>query len=155
MEKIIKLTQNNIARLTDSKPFYLPDNFQIIFESNYSLTTAFVSLKNGEMTGILPLTKPFNIPEKFLFAGDLNIAVKLYHDGKVAKEWFVLPIKIVETEFGINAFDMLSALEEKVNAIESKMVTKEEHNTLTLAHNKLAESHNELTETVKDIKENF
>ena len=154
MNKTITLGKDNVARLGNTEPFLLPENLTIEFESNYDLTTAFVSLKNGKIEGIIPLKKYLEIPSEFLFAGTLNLAVKLYHRDTVVKEWYCLPIRLVETEFGIQAFDLLGDIERRLQALESNSVTKEEHNLLTEAFNNLASSYNTLVDTVSQIKEN-
>ena len=154
MIRKITLGKDNVARLGNTEPFLLPGKLAIEFESNYDLTTAFISLKNGKIEGIIPLKKHLEIPSEFLFAGTLNLAVKLYHRDTVVKEWYCLPIRIIETEFGIQAFDLLGDIEKRLKAIEESATTKEEHKVLTEAFNELASSFNTLVETVSQIKEN-
>lgn len=142
MEKIIYITKDNVARLSDTEPFLLPDNLILSFKSNgYDLRNAFISVKNGNAKGQFKLTNPFVIDQEYLFAGQLDIDIRLYNDeGELAKKWSVAPIRIKETEFGITGFDVIADIEKR-------------YEKLVEAFNKLAESHNDLTDTVRDLKE--
>ena len=144
MERIIELNKHT-ARLTNNEPFLLPDKLQLVFKAiGYNLSTAFVCLQNGDVRSMHVLTTPFTVPEKVLFGGALNISVKLYQKGECVKTWNCLPIILKETEFGVEVYDQLSAIEKRLDSITD---------TLTNAHNDLVASHNELDETVKAIKE--
>ena len=142
MEKLIYITKDNVARLSNTEPFLMPDNLILSFKSNgYDLRNAFISLKNGEKKGQFKLSNPFVIEQDFLFAGQLDIDIRLYNDeGEIAKKWSVVPIKIKETEFGITGFDLLADLERR-------------YEQFIEAFNALAESHNDLTDTVRDLQE--
>lgn len=142
MEKLIYITKDNVARLSNTEPFLMPDNLILSFKSNgYDLRNAFISLKNGEKKGQFKLSNPFVIEQDFLFAGQLDIDIRLYNDeGEIAKKWSVVPIKIKETEFGITGFDLLADLERR-------------YEQFIEAFNALAESHNDLADTVRDLQE--
>lgn len=154
MIKTIELTRNNLARIKEKEPFYLPDNLVLDFESTrYDLSGAFVSLQNGKVKIQQKLTTPFLVDEKVLFAGVLNIGVHLYENGKNIKSWYCLPLEIMETQHGTIAFDKLYEFEKTLNFIKENFVHKEEFIKLEKAYNELAKNHNVLTDTVSDIKE--
>lgn len=143
MKKTIELNPNGIGRLVEHEPFLLPDELEIDFKSkSYDLSNSFVSLKNGKETGQYKLTFPFNVEKRFLIGGKLEITVKSYVKETPVKTWAVIPIKMVESKYGIHAFDFLSALEDKYNQLLEKV-------------NELIEKHNELEETVQEMKENY
>ena len=110
-------------------------------------------MQNGEKKVQYKLTNPFYLPPEVLFAGNLNIGIHSYKDGKKIKSWYCLPIKIIETEHGVFAFDVLYDIEKRIQLLEENSATKEQYNLLAIAHNELVKNHNELTETVSEIKE--
>lgn len=154
MIKTIELTKSNVARLGDTEPFLLPDELVLQFNSiGYDLSTAFVSMQNGEVKTQEKLKNPLTVDKKVLIAGDLNIGIHLYKGGNLVKNWYCLPIRIAETEQGTMAFDVLSQIEKRLEALEKNSATKKQHTALLNAHNALAENHNTLAETVSEIKE--
>ena len=155
MKRIIELDRNGIGRLANNEPFLLPDGLELIFRaSGYDLSNAFVSLRNGSVKDVYRLASPFKVDEKFLFGGNLNIGVKLYSGGVCVKNWAILPIKLVESDFDIEAFDYLGDLEARVEMFEKDYVPIGRYNEVVDKLNKLIDKHNELTETVRDLKEN-
>ena len=156
MNRIIKLSKSDVVRIENTEPFLLPGTLTLKFNAiGYDMQNAFISIQNGTIKGHYRYKKEFVIDEKFLFSGKLNITVHLYMDEKVVKEWHVLPLKIVETEFGIQCFDFLTELEKKIESLETNTVDKESFNLVTTKLNELSEKHNELAETVIAIKENY
>ena len=115
MKRVIELTTNNIARLDNVEPCLLPDGLELEFKSYYDLSNAFVSLRNGVVKGQYKLTSPFRIDDKFLFGGNLDIGITAYHNGEKVKQWFVLPIRLKESDFEIEAFEYLAELENKLD----------------------------------------
>jgi hypothetical protein len=143
MKKIIELNQNGIGRLTEREPFLLPDTLELEFKTkNYDLSNAFISLKNGVEEGKFKLTFPFVVDKRFLIGGKLEMTLRLYANDVLVKTFAITPIKLVETTYGIHAFDFLSLLEDKYNKLFEKV-------------NELIEKHNALDEHVADIKENI
>lgn len=151
MEKTIEL-KGSIARLLDKEPFLMPDNLILNFKHvGYDLSNAFITLRNGEKIVKEKLSKPYKVPVEVLFTGDLHTKIEMYLDGKKAKEWLGAPIRVVETEQGLQLNDLLYELERKIN----NCVKISTFNNLAENHNNLAENHNKLADTVSDIKENF
>ena len=143
MKKIIELNQNGIGRLTERESFLLPDNLELEFKTkNYDLSNAFISLKNGAEEGKFKLTFPFVVDKRFLFGGKLEMTLRIYVKDTLVKTFAITPIKLIETTYGIRAFDFLSALKDKYNKLFDKV-------------NELIEKHNELEETVQEMKENY
>ena len=139
----IELRNDGIGRLTKSEPFLLPDELQLEFKSkSVQLNNAFISLKNGNEKGQFKIKNPFVVPQRFLFGGNLEMSVKSYVGETVVKKWAIIPIKLVETEYGIHAFDFLEVLNTKYNELYGKV-------------NEIITKHNKLEEHVEDIKENY
>jgi hypothetical protein len=156
MIKTIELTRNNLARIKEKEPFYLPDNLILDFESTrYDLSGAFISLQNGKVKIQQKLTSHFLVDENVLFPGVLNIGIHLYQNGKCIKSWFCLPLEIMETQHGTVAFDKLFEIEKRLKFIEQNLVIKKDFENLQEAYNKLAKSHNEAIDTISEIKEKF
>ena len=154
MIKNVKLF-NNFGRLADSEPFLLPDTLSLRFRhQGYDLSSAFVTLKNGEKIGKVKFSNPFNIPKEFLFAGDLSLKIEMYLGGEVAKQWNMLPIRILETPTGLETFDVLTELEKELQTIKEDYVPKEKYILVVEKLNELVEKQNVLAETVSAIKEN-
>lgn len=154
MKKIIKLLDNH-ARLGDYEPFLLPDdNLILSFEhKGYDLTNAFITLRNGEIIEKFKFKKSFEIPKKFLFVGDLYIKVEMFLGGEKAKQWITLPIRIRETETNLVAFDLLNAIEKKLEFLEKNTVSNDTFLKVVEKLNEVVEKQNELAETVSSIKE--
>lgn len=141
MIKTIELCRENIARIKEKEPFYLPDTLVLDFESTrYDLSNAFISLQNGEIKTQQKFIRPLYVDEKVLFPGILNIGIHIYEESKCIKSWYCLPLEILDTKHGVVGFDKLFEIEKKVEKIEE-------------FYNKLAENHNKLADTVSDIKE--
>ena len=156
MIKKITLTKDRFARLSDREPFLLPDRLEIDFDSiGYDLTNTFITLKNGEKSGHFKVSRPFIIPNEFLYAGNLYIGLDAYLDGVIVKHWDTLPIRIVETTESVYCFDFIGDIEKRLAILEATSVTKREFNELKEHINKAIESHNELADTVSEIKETY
>lgn len=143
MTYTIELKSEGVGRLANREPFLIPDELELEFKcKSVQLNNAFISLKNGNEKGQYKLKNPFVVPERFLFGGNLEISIKSYVGETIIKKWAVIPIKLIESEYGIHAFDFLDLLNEKYNKLFAKV-------------NELIEKHNELEEHVKDLKENY
>jgi hypothetical protein len=143
VKKIIELKADGLGLLVDNEPFLIPDDLCLNFISkSYDLTNAFISLKNGKEEGQYKLKKEFNVPEQFLIGGKLEITVRIYHGSSFVKTWAIIPIKMVETEFGIHAFDFLEELDQRYQQVCKKL-------------NEVIEKHNALEEHVSELKENY
>ena len=124
MIKIIELSK--YARVVDHSPFLLPDTLEFDFEScGYDMSNAFITLKNGNIQETYKLTRPFEVPSKFLFAGELYISIDAYIKGNLIKHWDCLPLLIKETEVGMQCFDFLFEIEKKMLANEKRIETLE------------------------------
>ncbi len=155
MIKTIELTKDRIARLSNKEPFLLPDVLEFQFESiGYDLTNTFIILKNGKVEEKCLISNPFKVPEKFLFAGNLCMAIDCYINGRLAKHWDFIPLSIKETEDTLRCFDFLFELEKKIDEIGNKSVTKKELEIVVEKLNETIEKQNKLAETVSEIKEN-
>lgn len=156
MIKTIELTREKFARLLEKEPFLLPDILKLDFQSiGYDLTQAFITLKNGEVKEKFLLEKPFTVPEKFLFAGMLNISIDTYHKGMLVKHWDCLPIKVVETEEEMHCFEYVAELEKEIKDLKENTVSKVEYEKLVNKINEIIDKQNEIAETVSEIKENY
>ena len=115
----IQLCKETVGRLSNREPFLLPDNLIFDVKSiGYDLTSAFITLKNGNIQDKYKLTLPFVVPDKFLFAGILNFSIDAYQKGELYKHWAFLPIKIIETNEGLECFDLLADIDKRVKALE-------------------------------------
>lgn len=151
MIKTIEL-KGSIARLLDKEPFLLPDNLILEFKHiGYDLSNAFITLRNGEKIIKEKLTKQYEVPVDVLFEGDLHVKIEMYLHGEKAKEWTGAPIRVIETEKGLQLNDLLYDIEKKVN----NCVQISTFNKVVVNLNNLIENHNKLADTVSDIKENF
>ena len=121
MVKIIQLGTEKTGRLLNKEPFIMPDKLEFTFNSiGYDLTSAFITLKNGEIKEKYKLTQPFTVPDKFLFAGILNIGIDAYKNAVLIKHWDILPIKIVETHENLECFDLLADIDKRLTALEKQ-----------------------------------
>ena len=128
----IELTKSSLARLTNRGPLLLPGDLTLLFEhSGYNMLNAFIELKNGVIQDNYRFEKTFTVPDKFLFAGALEIQVNLYLDGELIKTWKVLPIKIKELEDG--KFEIADLL--------ANTVSKKEFDELKASVEKLISQH--------------
>ena len=126
MLKIIQLDRKG-ARLVNREPFLLPDNLQFDFDNiGYDLISAFITLKNGEKTEHCKLTRPFTVPDSVLFAGRLSVQIDIYSNGNIVKSFFLPPLEIVETDKGVEVFDILNEYEKKLQDQEQRIVALEE-----------------------------
>ena len=153
MVKTIKLL-DNYAKMVEHEPFYLPDKLIVKFKHiGYDLTNAFITIRNGTKIEKYKFANPFVIPSEFYFAGDLYLKVEMFLGGEVAKQWTMLPIRIIETELGLVGFDLLTSLENEIKAIKEDYVPKEKYNLVVEKLNEIATKQNELAETISTIKE--
>ena len=156
MKKIIELTKDNIARLSNTEPFLLPDIFELEFKSiGYDLSSSFITLKNGIKRHKVPLSSPFTVPNELLFAGNLNICIDAYLNGKLLKHWEIIPIRIIETENTLIGFDVLAKIEEQIVQLQNNTSSKDDYKKIVDKINEIIDKQNEITETVSEIKENY
>ena len=156
MEITINLEKNNLGRLSNREPFLLPDKLLLKFShAGYNLENAFITLKNGSNFEKYKLQEPFEVAPDFLIAGNLNIRIEMYVGDEKVKQWDCLPIKIRETEMGVEIFDIVSRLEDEIAYLKNNSVEKKTFNDFLIKYNEFVEKHNELTETVHQIKENY
>lgn len=124
MRKTIELTK--YARLVEHEPFLLPDLLEIDFQScGYDLSNAFITLKNGEIKEKYKLSRPFIIPDRFLFVGELQISIDAYSKDSLIKHWDCLPIHIRETEEGMQCFDFLGKIETQIEKLTERIAKLE------------------------------
>lgn len=118
MNITIKLTKNTVPCL--SGPFKAKENEDITFnfKTNYVLHSAKIEVKNGNICEEFDYCQSFTIPEKFMFAGNLFVTVKMLIRNNVAKRWEIMPIKIIQTPEGLYLVDFLTSLDERLKVIE-------------------------------------
>lgn len=156
MKKIITLTKNRLARLSDKESFLMPDNLVFEFQSiGYDLTHAYITLKNGDKKVRLPLSKELTVPNDLLFAGLLYGSIHAYLDGILLKEWDILPIRIFESKEDVYCVDFLLEIENRLAKLEDEFVSLEKHNDVVEKVNEVIEKQNEIADTVSEIKETF
>ncbi len=131
MVKKIELNKNGVGRLVEHEPFLLPAEIELDFVANgYDLSDAFVRLRNGENHDVLRLSNPFRVPKDYLHAGYLNLRVEMYLKGEMAKQWEVLPIKLLEVPSGIEIKDYLGELEKKLAEMQEKVLKLEKQHEI-------------------------
>lgn len=130
MIKIIKFDRKG-ARLVNREPFLLPDILQFDFENiGYNLSNAFITLKNGSVTEHLKLNVPFTVPDSVLFAGKLEMQIDLWNDGKIVKSFFLPPLQIVETNTGMQCFDVLAEYDKRLQEQNNRIIALENKHKL-------------------------
>ena len=142
MVKKIILSDNGVGQIEDTAPFLLPDELSINFESKYDLSSAVVGVQNNNEQGVYKYSSEFKVPQKFLFGGLLKLTVRAYAGDTLVKSWGISPIKIVEAEGKIIAFDLLTSTIKRVDTIQGIVED-------------IASKHNGLVEHVKSLKENY
>lgn len=131
MIKIIQLDRKG-ARLVNREPFLLPDVLQFDFDNivGYDLSKAFISLKNGDKKEHLKLNAPFTVPDSVLFAGRLEMQIDIWDDDKMLKSFFVPPLQIVETDTGMQCFDVLAEYEKRLQEQNNRIIALENKHKL-------------------------
>lgn len=157
MLKKIKLNKEHIARLDNVEPFIVLKNEKLFLEIEtfYDITNATITLKNGDLSKAYKLSKVFEVPNEFLFAGKLCATIDSYLDGKSIKRWSLLPIKVIEHETQIECFEQLDLIETKVDNILKFNERFANYSELVKNVEDLSEKHNKLVETVMSIQENY
>lgn len=118
MEVKIKLTKQN--GLTITEPFNVKESedLNLLFQTEYDLHSAKIEVQNGETHGEYGYSQRFTIPDKFMFAGNLFIKVKMLIGNNVAKLWEIMPIKITQTPEGLCFVDFLTDMDRRMKALE-------------------------------------
>ena len=125
MLKIIQLDRKG-ARLVNREPFLLPDNLQFQFENiGYDLNNAFITFKNGEKSEHVKVIKPLIVPENILFAGKLEMQIDIWCDDKIIKSFYLPPLQIVETDIGMQCFDILAEYEKRLQEQNERIIALE------------------------------
>ena len=118
MEVKIKLTKENGIHITEPFNVKETENLDLLFQTEYDLHSAKIEVKNGDICEEYNYSKPFAIPEKFMFAGNLFVKVKMMIGKNVAKIWEIMPIKITQTPEGLFLVDFLTSLDVRLKALE-------------------------------------
>ncbi len=123
MVKTIILSREGLGRLADSEPFLLPDVLELQFVAKgYDMRNVFVSMQNGTIKKHERLKgDTLVVDNELLFAGYLNIRVSAYMGGEIAKIWDIYPLKLVETNYGIETFDYIKIIEDKVDTLQEQV----------------------------------
>lgn len=130
MIKIIQLDRKG-ARLVNRESFLLPDILQFDFENiGYDLSNAFITLKNGSVTEHFKLNALFTVPDSVLFAGKLEMQIDLWNDGKIVKSFFLPPLQIVETNTGMQCFDVLAEYDKRLQEQNNRIIALENKHKL-------------------------
>lgn len=150
------LFNSKCSRLENTEPFILPDTLSFDIENPcYDLSQSFITLRNGEVQDTFKFTRPFIVPDNFLFAGRLEAKITAYHNGEIVKSWALFPIKIIEADGNIIAFDEINALNKEIIELKENVATKLNIAELTEKINELIEKQNALADTVSELKENY
>ncbi len=109
----------------DGITFTKDEGLRLTFKSVYDLTeTAVITLRNGAQCVRREIKQPFEVPQEVLFAGWLFVRVDLYLDGKIAKTWQLLPVRLTEAGEDIHGEDyinIIERLEKRVEAVEKSL----------------------------------
>ena len=91
---------------------------ELTFKSEYDLSEATLTLKNGAKTKTYDFKHDFTVPEEFLFAGRLCASVQMYVNGDLVKRWNLPPIRLKEEDKTLYAYDELNDLTRRIEALE-------------------------------------
>ena len=120
MEKICNLTICPTSFFDNREPVVLPDTLDIQFLSNYDLSNILVCVRNGDKEDkIKAINGRINL-DAFLFAGTIEINVKMLAKGEVVKEWELVPILVKEYEGTYQIKDLLKDIEDRLDVLEQK-----------------------------------
>lgn len=114
----IKLNNSNKAYLSNAFQLKTGEPLIICFESEYQLLNAKITIKNGNEEKTYSFNKEFIMPEELLFAGRLYVKVEKLMWDKVVKRWELAPIKIIETNDGLEFLDVIADFEKRLQAVE-------------------------------------
>lgn len=114
----IKLPKECGIHITEPFNVKETENLDLLFQTEYDLHSAKIEIKNGDVYGEYDYSQRFNIPEKFMFAGNLFVKVKMLIGNNVAKIWEIMPIKITQTPEGLLLVDFLTSLDVRLKALE-------------------------------------
>ena len=118
MEVKIKLTKENGLHITEPFNIKESESLDLLFQTEYDLRSARVEIKNGDICEEHDFSQRFTIPEKFMFAGNLFVKVKMIIGKNVAKIWEIMPIKITQTPEGLYLVDFLTSLDTRLKSLE-------------------------------------
>lgn len=118
MEVKIKLTKENGIHITEPFNVKETENLDLLFQTEYDLHSAKIEVKNGDICGEYDYSQRFAIPEKFMFAGNLFVKIKMFIGKNVAKIWEIMPIKITQTPEGLLLVDFLTSLDDRLKTLE-------------------------------------
>lgn len=146
----IQLNYSRIVRLGNTEPFIVPENLILEFESTYKLDKLLVVVKQNDKTEkFVIVDKKVDLSKFTKQAGIIEISVSLICDGKIAKQWEIEPLTVVELD---GNFQIKEYYQEIINIVNANT------DNITTAINKInefIENHNELAMTVHEIKENY
>ena len=114
---IVKYDENNTLVVSSSR------DVQIETKSKYNLERAFYSFKNADVTVTVPYCRIITVPEKVIFAGNLDLVVRLYDErGQVLKKWQVYPLKIIEVNGGFELSDWCENIEAEIEKLKKNLL---------------------------------
>lgn len=122
MNITVKLIASH-GRLSEREPYFVADNenLTLLLDTEYQLADFIADLRNGAAKAKLRQTnKTIEVPTELLKAGQLDIVITQYANGKVAKKWAVEPITIIEQNEGFEAYSLINELSAKVKELEQK-----------------------------------
>ena len=120
MEKICNLTLCHTSFFDNRDSVILPDTLDVQFVSKYDLSNILVCVKNGEKKETIKAINGKVNLDAFLFAGKIEINVKMLACGEVVKEWELVPILVKEYEGTFQIKDLLKDIEDRLDALEQK-----------------------------------
>lgn len=107
----------------------------LVFKSKYNLQNAFIRLANGTRETLTRLKRDgarrfcYAVPEEYIQAGSLDVAITIRNGATVLKKWTIEPITISEEtgEFKLSSY--VTELEKKVGELEKRVSALEEKNS--------------------------
>ena len=118
MEVKIRLKKENGLHITEPFNVKESESLDLLFQTEYDLHSAKIEVKNGDIYGEYDYSQRFAIPEKFMFAGNLFVKIKMFIGKNVAKIWEIMPIKITQTPEGLLLVDFLTSLDDRLKTLE-------------------------------------
>lgn len=156
MIKYIELNRSAVAMFSDRQPFLIPDNLTLKFKGyGYDLSNAVITLENGKTKKQFAFSHTFDVPNEFLFEGNLRIKITASIGEFIRKEWNCLPLRIIETSDETRAFDELAELQKEIKDIKANYVPRKDFDVVLDKLNEVIEKQNTIAETVGAMKENY
>lgn len=154
MIKILRLNKSAVGFDNTPVIFGKDDELTIEILSEYDLSNAVMTLRNGKTTKIQKIEdSKVTVPQEIMFSGWLSIAVEMFLGGEIVKKWQNLPLKIVESTPEVVAEEILQVYEYEIKALKANKADLTDLEELKTMLYDLADKHNKLTEIVKLIKE--